>query len=44
MTISRLTLENAIERHKGEAADVADRFFDLIEKQQQQRITFLNSL
>ncbi|HJZ16905.1 MAG TPA: di-heme oxidoredictase family protein [Stellaceae bacterium] len=39
-----LTLENAIERHKGEAEDVADRFFDLTESQQQQLITFLNSL
>jgi CxxC motif-containing protein (DUF1111 family) len=38
-----LTLENAIERHKGEAEDVADRFFDLTETQQQ-LITFLNSL
>jgi CxxC motif-containing protein (DUF1111 family) len=39
-----LTLENAIERHKGEAEDVADGFFDLTETQQQQLITFLNSL
>src|SRR5271168_1954654 len=39
-----LTLENAIERHKGEAEGVADRFFELIETQQQQLITFLNSL
>jgi CxxC motif-containing protein (DUF1111 family) len=39
-----LTVENAIERHKGEAEDIADRFFDLTEKQQQQLITFLNSL
>jgi len=39
-----LTLENAIERHKGEAEGVADRFFDLTETQQQQLITFLNSL
>jgi CxxC motif-containing protein (DUF1111 family) len=39
-----LTLENAIERHKGEAEDVADRFFDLTDRQQQQLITFLNSL
>ncbi len=39
-----LTLENAIERHKGEAEDVADRFFDLPERLQQQLITFLNSL
>jgi CxxC motif-containing protein (DUF1111 family) len=39
-----LTLENAIVRHKGEAEDVADRFFDLTETQQQQLITFLNTL
>jgi CxxC motif-containing protein (DUF1111 family) len=39
-----LTLENAIERHKGEAEDVADRFFDLTQTQQLQLITFLNSL
>jgi CxxC motif-containing protein (DUF1111 family) len=39
-----LTLENAIERHKGEAEGVGDRFFDLTETQQQQLITFLNSL
>jgi CxxC motif-containing protein (DUF1111 family) len=39
-----LTLEDAIERHKGEAEGVADRFFELTEKQQQQLITFLNSL
>src|ERR1700726_2337803 len=39
-----LTLENAIERHRGEAEDVADRFFDLTETQQQQLITVLNSL
>ena len=39
-----LTLENAIERHKGEAADVIERFFDLTEAQRQQLFTFLNSL
>jgi CxxC motif-containing protein (DUF1111 family) len=39
-----LTLENAIERHKGEAEGVADHFFELTETQQQQLITFLNSL
>ena len=39
-----LTLENAIERHKGEAKDVIERFFDLTEAQQQQLFTFLNSL
>ena len=39
-----LTVENAIERHKGEAERVADRFFELTERQQRQLITFLNSL
>ena len=39
-----LTLENAIERHKGEAEDVAELFFELTATQQQQLITFLNSL
>src|ERR1700741_2661679 len=39
-----LTLENAIERHKGEAEDVADRFFDLTDRQQQRLFPFLNSL
>src|SRR6201988_994925 len=39
-----LTLQNAIERHKGEAEDVRERFFDLTEAQQQQLFTFLNSL
>jgi CxxC motif-containing protein (DUF1111 family) len=42
--LKSLTLEDAIERHKGEAEDVADRFFDLTETQRQQLITFLNSL
>jgi CxxC motif-containing protein (DUF1111 family) len=39
-----LTLESAIERHKGEAEDVTERFFDLTEAQKQQLFTFLNSL
>jgi CxxC motif-containing protein (DUF1111 family) len=39
-----LALENAIERHKGEAKEVIERFFDLTETQQQQLFTFLNSL
>ena len=39
-----LTLENAIERHKGEAEEVTERFFDLTAAQQQQLFTFLNSL
>ncbi len=38
------TLEDAIERHKGEAEDVTERFFGLTETQQQQLFTFLNSL
>jgi CxxC motif-containing protein (DUF1111 family) len=41
--LKSLTFENAIERHKGEAEDVADRFFDVTDRQQQ-LITFLNSL
>jgi CxxC motif-containing protein (DUF1111 family) len=39
-----LTLESAIERHKGEAEDVTERFFDLTEAQKRQLFTFLNSL
>jgi CxxC motif-containing protein (DUF1111 family) len=39
-----LTLEGAIERHKGEAEEVTERFFDLSEAQQKQLFTFLNSL
>jgi CxxC motif-containing protein (DUF1111 family) len=42
--LKSLTLENAIERHKGEAEDVIERFFDLTEAQRQQLFTFLNSL
>lgn len=42
--LKSLTLEDAIERHKGEAEDVAERFFDLTEAQRQQLFTFLNSL
>jgi CxxC motif-containing protein (DUF1111 family) len=42
--LKSLTLENAIERHKGEAEDVAELFFDLPERQRQQLIAFLNSL
>ena len=42
--LQSLTLQNAIERHKGEAVDVAGLFFELTETQQQQLITFLNSL
>ncbi len=39
-----LTLENAIERHQGEARHVALRFLELNETQRQQLLTFLNSL
>jgi CxxC motif-containing protein (DUF1111 family) len=39
-----LTLESAIERHKGEAENVTERFFDLPEEQKQQLFAFLNSL
>jgi CxxC motif-containing protein (DUF1111 family) len=42
--LKSLTLESAIERHKGEAEDVIERFFDLTEAQKQQLFTFLNSL
>ena len=42
--LQSLTLQNAIERHKGEAEDVADLFFEVTATQQQQLITFLNSL
>jgi CxxC motif-containing protein (DUF1111 family) len=42
--LKSLTLENAIERHKGEAEEVTERFFDLTEAQKQQLFTFLNSL
>jgi CxxC motif-containing protein (DUF1111 family) len=42
--LKSLTLESAIERHKGEAADVTEHFFDLTEAQKQQLFTFLNSL
>jgi CxxC motif-containing protein (DUF1111 family) len=39
-----LTLENAIERHKGEAEHVTERFRALTPEERQQLITFLNSL
>jgi CxxC motif-containing protein (DUF1111 family) len=42
--LKSLTLEDAIERHKGEAEAVIERFFDLTETQKQQLFTFLNSL
>ena len=42
--LKSLTLEDAIERHKGEAEEVTERFFDLTETQKPQLFTFLNSL
>jgi len=39
-----LSLESAIERHRGEAEHVQDRFNDLSDTQKQQLFTFLNSL
>jgi CxxC motif-containing protein (DUF1111 family) len=42
--LQSLTLESAIERHKGEAENVTERFSDLPEAQKQQLFAFLNSL
>jgi CxxC motif-containing protein (DUF1111 family) len=39
-----LTLEDAIERHQGEAKHVTRNFLELNETQRQQLVTFLNSL
>ena len=39
-----LTLHNAIERHQGEAEEVTRRFRELTDAQEQELITFLNSL
>src|SRR5438874_13359832 len=39
-----LTLEDAIERHRGEADEVRERFRQLSPAAKQQLITFLNSL
>jgi len=39
-----LTLENAIERHKGEAEHVSRRFRELSDAEKQELFTFLNSL
>jgi len=39
-----LTLENAIERHRGEAEHVSRRFRELTEEEKQELFTFLNSL
>jgi CxxC motif-containing protein (DUF1111 family) len=42
--LKSLTLENAIERHGGEAAQERNRFSDLTAAEKQALITFLNSL
>jgi Di-haem oxidoreductase, putative peroxidase len=42
--LKSLTLEDAIERHRGEAEHVAHRFRELSPTEKQQVITFLNSL
>jgi CxxC motif-containing protein (DUF1111 family) len=42
--LKSLTLENAIERHGGEAKQVRDRFRDLSPTEKQALFTFLNSL
>jgi CxxC motif-containing protein (DUF1111 family) len=42
--LKSLTLEDAIERHGGEAAHVRRRFRELTSAEQQALITFLNSL
>jgi CxxC motif-containing protein (DUF1111 family) len=42
--LKSLTLENAIERHRGEAAQERDRFVALSPAEKQALITFLNSL
>jgi CxxC motif-containing protein (DUF1111 family) len=42
--LKSLTLENAIQRHRGEARDASERFRKLTPNEQQQLIAFLNSL
>jgi CxxC motif-containing protein (DUF1111 family) len=42
--LKSLTLENAIERHKGEAEHVRRRFQELMPVEKQQLFSFLNSL
>jgi CxxC motif-containing protein (DUF1111 family) len=42
--LQSLTLEDAIERHRGEASRVERRFRALSPAEQQQLFTFLNSL
>jgi CxxC motif-containing protein (DUF1111 family) len=42
--LKSLTLENAIERHEGEAERVAERFRGLSPAEKQKLFAFLNSL
>jgi CxxC motif-containing protein (DUF1111 family) len=42
--LKSLTLQNAIERHEGEAERVGQRFRDLTEAQKNDLLTFLKSL
>jgi len=42
--LKSLTLENAMQRHRGEAREVSERFRKLTPKEQQQLLAFLNSL
>ena len=42
--LKSLTLENAIDRHGGEAAEVRDRFQRLSESEKEELFRFLNSL
>jgi CxxC motif-containing protein (DUF1111 family) len=42
--LTSLTLEEAIDRHKGEAKQVTHRFRELTEAEKQQLFVFLNSL
>ena len=42
--LGSLTLDDAIERHKGEAQGVVTRFNELTHEEQQQLITFVRSL
>jgi CxxC motif-containing protein (DUF1111 family) len=42
--LKSLTLEDAIRRHRGEAREVSERFRKLTPNEQQQLLTFLNSL
>jgi CxxC motif-containing protein (DUF1111 family) len=42
--LQSLTLENAIDRHGGEAAEVRDQFHRLSESEKEELFRFLNSL